>query len=780
MSEKKFALIVANYEFEDSRLQKLTSPAKDAEALAKILQDPDIGNFNEIILQVNQSASVLRKEIISFFSKRMPDDMLLFYYSGHGIMDSRGRLYLATKDTEMESPKATAIQSSYIGEEMDESRSNRQILIVDCCYSGALMQGAKSGVGTKINVDTFAGNGYGRVILTATDAVQLAWEGDRIDGEVNQSLFTHYFIEGITTGNATPYKELISVDDIYNYIYKNVRSYQNPQKKSSSQEGELIIARNPKPRIKIHTSITGISSGKQEFVGDSSVFGIDFGTTKSAISIIHDGKPIIIRNDRGEKFTPSVVTFMKNGDVVVGTPAIIQAFSSPETACFAIKREIEKDLESEFNNKKYTSITIASKIFESLKKSAQKYCKDEKYQAVICTPAYFSSKQKSAISAAAAKAGFEVLRMIPEPVSIALAYNVEKNNNVVVCDLGGGTFDVSLLQLGDGVVQVMSVNGDNLLGGLDFDNKIVEFIIKDFLDKYKIDLSHDGIAKIRLMDAAEQAKIVLSELENVNIFVPNIYADQDGVKNINIVLARDDFEIITKDLIDKVEACCLAAYKDLELWGEKIDKVLLSGLSTQIPAVRKSIINVFKINSDSEVDPNDAVAIGAAIHGGVLSGIVKDILLLQATEISLGIELFDGTTHIFIERSTTIPTRNIRMFHPHNEGQTKVAVNIIQGGDVQGTIKEILGTVMLDNIASVSKPEIEVVFDIDANGTLTVKIREKSTNRESRRVFNILKEDTYERNPKNSLILEDIQKYSLDFVRDVSLDEYGWSKNIVK
>jgi len=438
MNKRKFALIIANYEFEDSQLQKLTSPAKDAEALAKILEDKGIGEFDEINLQINKSADILRKEISSFFSKKLPDDMLLLYYSGHGVVDSRSNLFLTTKETEMELLRATSIPSSFIVEEMDESRSKRQILILDCCYSGSVIQGVKSGIGTKINAGIFEGNGYGRVFLSATDALQLAWEGDRIIGNATESLFTHYFIEGITTGNANPFREWISINDIYEYIYRKIVPHQNPQLSSFRQEGELIIARNPKPRVKIHTSFIGVPIGTPEFVGDSSVFGIDFGTTKSAISIIKDGKPLIIRNERGEKFTPSVVTFMENGDIAVGTPAIVQAFSSPGTAFFAVKRQIERSLVLDFNGKTYTYIDIASKIFESLKQSAKKYCKNEKYQAVVCAPAYFSSRQKSAINEAAVKAGFDVVRMIPEPVSAALAYNVRKNDNIVICDLGGG------------------------------------------------------------------------------------------------------------------------------------------------------------------------------------------------------------------------------------------------------------------------------------------------------------------------------------------------------
>lgn len=737
MSERRLALIIANYDFDDKRLQKLKSPAKDAESLGQILKNSEIGNFDDVNFQINKTSSALRKEINLFFSKKLPDDVLLFYYSGHGVVDSRGRLFLTTKETEMELLRSTAIPSSFIIDEMDECRSKRQILILDCCYSGSVIQGVKSGIGTKINTSIFQGNGYGRIILSATDALQLAWEGDQVIGDITESLFTHYFIEGLITGDANPFREWISVDDIYEYVYRKVLSYQNPQKTSLMQEGEILIAHNPKPRFKPQFLTEGISLGKQEFVGDSSIFGIDFGTTKSAISVIHDGKPIIIRNDRGEKFTPSVVTFMANGDIAIGAPAIVQAFSNPQNAFFNIKRNIEQDVQFEFDNKKFTFINVASKIFESLKRSAKKYCKDNKFQAVICAPAYFTNRQKSAIITAATEAGFDVLRMIPEPVSAVLAYGVEKNDTVVVCDLGGGTFDVSILYIGDGVAHVLALSGDNSLGGIDFDQRIVSFLIKDFFNKYKIDLSHDEVVRMRLADAAEQAKIVLSELEVVNIFVPNIYADINGVKNINTTFTRQDFEEVTLDLVDKIDRCCRSVLHDL---GDvdSVNKILLVGLSTQIPAVKERISDVFKIIPSYDIDPEDAVAIGAAIQGGVLSGNIRSVLLLDAVPFSLGVKLFDKSISFIIERNSLFPTRRTASFQVHNPGQTKIIFIIIQGGEAQEIVTDVIGTVVLEGIQITSRPQVEVTFDVDANGTLTVTAHEKDTDNKVIGTFNVL------------------------------------------
>lgn len=724
MSQRKFALIIANYEFEDERLKKLISPAKDAEALANILKDEQIGGFDNINLQINKTDDVVRKEINSFFSKKLPDDMLLFYYSGHGVVDNRGRLYLTTKTTNMDLLRATAIPSSFITDEMDESRSKRQIWILDCCYSGAAIQGVKSGIGAKISTGILEGNGYGRVVLSATDALQLAWEGNQILGDVPESLFTHYFIEGITTGNASPFKEWISMDDIYDYIYRKIVPHQNPLKSSLQQEGELIVARNPKPRIKTYTKITGIPSDNQKLVGNSSIFGIDFGTTKSSISIIQDGKPIIIRNDRGEKFTPSVVAFMENGNFAVGTPAIVQAFSNPDQAFFGVKRNIEQEVEIDIYRQKTTYINVASKIFENLRNSAKKYCINDKYQAVLCTPAYFSVTQKTAIIKAATQAGFEILRTIPEPVSAALAYGVEKNDVVVVCDLGGGTFDISILEIGDGVAQVQAVNGDNSLGGIDFDNRIVDFLIKSFFDVHGIDISNDRVARMRLLDSAEQAKIALSELDATTVFVPNIYADQNGVKNINVLLSRENFEEITKDFVDKIEKCCRDVIADS--WEKDIKKIIFVGLSTQIPAVKRRVQDIFKIPADSNIDPNDAVAIGAAIQGGVLSGNIRDVLLLDVVPISLGIETQQEESTMIIERNTTIPIRGTKKFTTLIDNQTSAMIHILQGEHPKSKDNLSLGGFYLDDIPPAPRgfPQIEVTFDVDQNGILSVTAKE--------------------------------------------------------
>ena len=441
---------------------------------------------------------------------------------------------------------------------------------------------------------------------------------------------------------------------------------------------------------------------------------------------------MIIRNDRGEKFTPSVVTFLSDGNVAVGTPAIVQAFSNPNRVFYNVKRKLEDETDFVYKNQKYTYINIASKIFESLKNSAKKYRNNEKIQAVLCTPAYFTTTQKSAIAAAAKQAGFEILRMIPEPVSAALAYGVEKNDKVVICDLGGGTFDVSILQIGEGVAQVRAINGDNSLGGIDFDNRIVEFVISDFFDKYGIDLSNDKIARIRLLEAAEQAKIALSELDKTTVFVPNIYADHRGVKSVNVVLSRDYFEKITIDLVDTIEECCRAVLADI--WIKDIDKILLVGLSTQIPAVKDRIQSVFKMPVDPNIDPNDAVAIGAAIQAGVLSGNVNDVLLLDVVPLTLSLETLGGVASPIINRNTTIPARKTKVFSTVNDNQTVAEFHIVQGERPMAVDNLSLGGFYFDGIPPNSRgvPQIEVTFDINVNGLLQVIVKEKTTGKEKR------------------------------------------------
>ncbi|MBT7991494.1 MAG: Hsp70 family protein, partial [Anaerolineae bacterium] len=547
------------------------------------------------------------------------------------------------------------------------------------------------------------------------------------------------------TGEASPYKEWISIDDVYDYIYRKTIKSQTPLKTSVRQEGELVIARNPNPRIKKYDRIIDIPTGKQEFYGNSSIFGIDFGTTKSAVSIIHEGTPIIIRNERGEKFTPSVVAYLENDDVAVGTPAIIQAFADPDRAFFGVKRHIDERHPgwaiSYGSPDSY--VDIASKIFADLRNNAKKYSTDDKFQAVLCVPAYFTEKQKKAVYLAAKQGGFDVLRMIPEPVAAALAYGVEKDELIIVCDLGGGTFDVSIMEIGDGVAQVHVVNGDNLLGGIDFDKRIAEFLTDDFSKKHGVNLSNDKIAQMRLMEAAEQAKIALSELETTTIFVHNIYMDKLGGKSINVSLSREHFDKLTEDLVARVETCCQAAVKDSD-WDYYDNhpeyykkKIVFVGLSTQIPAVRKKIQEIFRAPVDFSVDPNDVVVIGASIHAGVLSGTVRDTMLLNVASMSLGVETSGSVMRCLVKRNTTIPTRKTEVFTTTEDNQTSACIHILQGERPMASDNKSLGGFYLEDIPPTYRgiPQIEVTFDIDANGVIKVSAEEKTVGKEKKLII---------------------------------------------
>ena len=407
----------------------------------------------------------------------------------------------------------------------------------------------------------------------------------------------------------------------------------------------------------------------------SQIVGIDFGTTSSAIAALRNGEPVIIPNWEGSKFTPSVVAFTHHGEIVVETPAALQAATNPERTIFSIKRRLGTDWKVNIDGITYTAEDIASFIFKSLKQDAESYMERSVPQAVLGVPAYFNSKQRQALTAAAQKAGFEILRLVAEPTAAALAYGLDQtyNRSVAVYDLGGGTFDISLLRLGDGVFEVVAVNGNTTLGGDDFDERIVKYLSGKFQEQYRIDLSQDRVAKTRLKEAAERAKIALSGLETVNIYIPYIYADGRGIKHLDIDLNRSKFEELTGDLVEETLRCCRQAINDADWnvnkppwdWNSKTDELVLVGLSTKIPLIRQSVSSLFRKEPRRGVDPDEAVALGVAIQAGVLTGEIRDTLLLDATSQSLGIETSGGNFTPLSGVTPSFRARRVRSFqHP--------------------------------------------------------------------------------------------------------------------
>ena len=464
------------------------------------------------------------------------------------------------------------------------------------------------------------------------------------------------------------------------------------------------------------------------------IIGIDLGTTNSCVAVIEGGEPTVITNSEGARTTPSVVAFTKDGERLVGQLAKNQAVTNPDRTVISIKRHMGSDYKVDIDGKKYTPQEISAMILQKLKTEAEGYLGEKVTDAVITVPAYFTDSQRQATKDAGQIAGLNVQRIINEPTAAALAYGIDKENEqkIVVYDLGGGTFDVSVIEIGDGVQEVLATAGNNHLGGDDFDQRLIDYFVAEFKKSDGIDLKNDKFAMQRLKDEAEKAKIALSNAPSVNVNIPYITADATGPKHLNVQLTRAKFNELTADLVEATMGPFKQAISDSGLSMNEIDKVLLVGGSTRIPAVQEAVKKYTGKDPFKGINPDECVAMGAALQGGVLNKEVTGLLLLDVTPLSLGIETAGGVCTRMIERNKTIPTKHSQIFSTYSDNQPSVDINILQGEREFAKDNKSIGTFRLDGIAPAPRgiPQIEVTFDIDANGIVNVSAKDLGTGKE--------------------------------------------------
>ena len=511
------------------------------------------------------------------------------------------------------------------------------------------------------------------------------------------------------------------------------------------------------------------------------IIGIDLGTTNSCVAVLEGGEPVVIANAEGARTTPSVVAFSKTGERMVGQVAKRQAVTNADRTIASIKRHMGENYKVNIDGKGYTPQEISAMVLQKLKADAEAYLGQPVTEAVITVPAYFSDAQRQATKDAGKIAGLEVKRIINEPTAAALAYGLDKETEqkIMVYDLGGGTFDVSILEIGDGIVEVLSTSGDTRLGGDDFDQRIMDYLIAEFKKAEGIDLSNDRVAMQRLKEAAEKAKIELSGMTSTSVNLPYITADATGPKHLDVTLTRAKFNELTADLVERTMKPVRQAMSDAGLKASDLHKVLLVGGSTRIPAVQEAVKGITGSEGFKGINPDECVALGAAIQGGVLTGDVKDVVLLDVTPLSLGLETMGGVFTRLIDRNTTIPTRKSQIFSTAADGQTTVEVHVLQGEREMAAYNKTLGRFQLSGIAPAPRgvPQIEVTFDIDANGIVNVSAKDLGTGKEQKIVItastNLSKDDI------DKAVREAEQYAAEDAARKDEVDTHNNAEHII-
>ncbi|MET9632122.1 Hsp70 family protein [Lentzea sp. NPDC006480] len=801
-------LIIANQHYEDPVFGELPGAAQDALALSEVLTRPEIGGFDVTVVQ-NAGSTKFRRAVESFFHAAARDDLLWLHISCHGMKNRDNRLYLVGSDTENDYLAATGVDCTFVSDQVESCRSNQIVVFLDCCYSGAYSRGLRTRGTESVDVAE-AFDGRGRVVITASNALQFSHESVLSSRDAAEpSIFTQAIVNGLRTGDADlDLDGSISVDELYEYVYREVRTRlpnQTPTRSVSSAEGTLVLARNVRTasaqlpaelvrasrsplswqRIGVVHELENRLGSRHEVVraaaadllaeltrdadpvvaaqaramwlgrglGELPVgaqpehetwdvttraVGIDFGTTNSAVAAVVDGECRIVLNEFGNRTTPSVAALTAEGEWLVGERAKNQAAANPERTFSSVKLKLGSSWSTEIDGRRYSAEDIAAIILRHLKRSAEQTLKSQIVDVVLTVPAYFTLAERRALVEAAHQADLHVKRVVTEPNAAALAYGMGDDldktegadNFVLVLDLGGGTFDVSLLDVGfvpassppesaDDVVimDVYAMSGDNRLGGDDWDLRICEWLCARFHAATGIDLTADASALRRVREAAERAKIELSGARSATITVPYVSAGF----TLEDELSRERFEEISADLLDRVRRPIDRVLKDAGVKIAGIKQVLLVGGAARMPVIGALVAELTGVALRRGLIP-DGVAIGAALQAGVMTGDVRDLLLYDAVPWSLGVEIGDGVLVKIIERNTTIPMKRSEIFRTAADGQRSVQVRLYQGEGEQAVANLCLGTFTLTGLAKTDRDasQIEVTIDIDQNCTVRV------------------------------------------------------------